>query len=430
MTKVDQRRFDNQPADFLSAREAARLLGVKLRTLYAYASRGLLGSVPSGRGRARLYSRAEVERLKARSDARSGHTAVAAGALRWGEPVLESAITSIGPDGIRYRGRALDELLRGERELESVAELLWSGTLPQARLRWPVEPCELELDALSALVRGAPPLVVLSVAVVALAAADRGRHVSAPRAELARARQLVRCMAAALACGARPERVNAALAAPTTAGVLLRALGGAAGPRQRAAVDAALIACADHELNASTFAARVAASTGADLYACVSAALAALSGPLHGAASDRVEALLDEVGSPRRAARVLAERLRRGEALPGFGHPLYPAGDPRARLLLERARRLGPAGARLRRLSAVVRGVRALGGPEPNLDLGLVALVSALGLERGSAAALFAVGRAAGWIAHALEQRAAGFLLRPRARYVGPSPTSASDSSA
>jgi citrate synthase len=214
-------------------------------------------------------------------------------------------------------------------------------------------------------------------------------------------------------------RERAALGALSVAEASLHVLGARPTARAIATVDATLVVCADHELNASTFAARVAASTGSDLYACITAALATLSGPLHGGASDRVEALLDEVKTPDRAGRVLSERARRGDAVPGFGHPLYPSGDPRGTLLLEGARRLESKSARLDTLLAVVRAMRRAGAPEPNLDVGLVAVRAALGLAPGSAAALFAIGRCAGFVAHVLEQRSSGKLLRPRARYVG-----------
>jgi citrate synthase len=182
------------------------------------------------------------------------------------------------------------------------------------------------------------------------------------------------------------------------------------------------VVSADHELNASTFAARVAASAGADLYACVGAALATVSGPRHGGACDRVEALVAEAGSPRRAAAVVHERARRGEAIPGFGHTLYPDGDPRARPLFASAAALGRGRAPMQRVQTVLALVDAVGEARrelPSVECGLVAVTAALELPPGSAAALFALGRAAGWIAHALEQRAAGYLLRPRARYIG-----------
>jgi citrate synthase len=181
----------------------------------------------------------------------------------------------------------------------------------------------------------------------------------------------------------------------------------------------ALVLAADHELNPSTFAARVAASAGASLPACMMAALAALSGPLHGAATARVEAFVAEVAKPERGAAAVGERLARGESVPGFGHPVYPEGDPRGARLLEVAQRLGGRSRGVRILVSVVNAMDLVARERPTLDVGLVALSHALGLPRGGALAIFACGRVAGWIAHALEQRAAGFILRPRARYVG-----------
>ena len=180
--------------------------------------------------------------------------------------------------------------------------------------------------------------------------------------------------------------------------------------------------CADHELNASTFAARVAASTGADLYACLSAAVAAFSGPLHGGASEQVEVLAREAGDPAGAAAAVRDRMRRGELLPGFGHPLYPDGDPRAAPLLDAALALAPRAPRVRTIAAIVAAMDEAGRPKPNVDAALAAACAALGLPLGMGAAIFAIGRSAGWVAHVLEQAEAKFVLRPRARFVGESP--------
>jgi citrate synthase len=184
-------------------------------------------------------------------------------------------------------------------------------------------------------------------------------------------------------------------------------------------INQALVLSAEHDLNPSTFTARVAASTGADLYAVISAALSTLSGPEHGAACDRVEALISEVATPGRAERVIRERALRGEPIPGFVHPLYPDGDPRAPPLLAAAQQLHGQEPRLRVLQAIVRVMRETGRGAPTLDAGLVAVALATGLEDG-ATAMFALGRIAGWVAHTLEQRQQGFIVRPRARYVGP----------
>jgi citrate synthase len=405
-------------AGFISGREAAALLGVKRETLYAYASRGLLRSEPGLHGRERRYNRDDLERLKARHDARSGHGPVAAGALRWGEPVLESALTAIDPTGPRHRGHPVAELA-AHHTLEAVAELLWSGTLPAAPPRWQVPGPGLRVASLTALLpAAAPPLVTLALAVPALAAADPDRFTHAQEPEQARARALVFRMAALAGAGQDPAQVKPALAEPDLAGALLVAL--AASPRARPLMRRALVLCADHELNASAFAVRVAASAGADLYACVSAGLATLSGPRHGGVVDRVEALVDEVGRPEHARRVVRDRAARGEEIPGFGHPLYPAGDPRGALLLAAAIEHAPKNPRLRTLAALVAAMREAGRDPPSLDTGLTATGAALGLPPRSAVAIFAVGRATGWLAHAFEQRAAGFLLRPRARYTGP----------
>jgi citrate synthase len=411
-------RTIHPPEGYLAAQRAAALLGVKLPTLYAYASRGLVRSVPGAGPKARWYARSDLERLRARSGARAGHGPVAAGALRWGEPVLDSAVSSIDGDGPRYRGLLATDLARERRPFEEVAELLWTGHRPEScpiwTAAWPGSPAGLA----ALLPEGSAPLCGPALALPFLSAADPDRLGAAREAELSRARRLLTLLGASFALPLGPERIPRALAQPRLARVLAVALG-VPGPKSWVALETALIFCADHELNASTFAARIAASAGADLYACVTAALATLSGPRHGGLGDQVEALLDEVGSADRAARVVRERHRRGEALPGFGHRLYPGGDPRAEPLLALARGWTPVRPRTRTLLAVVEVMRQLGGERPSLDLGLVAVSAALALPRGSGVALFALGRAAGWIAHILEQREDPNLLRPRARYVG-----------
>lgn len=416
--------------ELLSARDAARMLGVRLPTLYAYVSRGLVRSVPGRRKGRRLYFRDDLDRLRARHEAHGGHGAAAAGALRWGDPVLDSALTDIGVTGPLYRGREAVSLAEEGVSFEAVAELLWTGLLPEPGTSWPVGRFDVDPSRVARLLpRDARPLDSLATCLPILAAADPGRHGASPSSQLERARRLVRRLAAALALPASPERVEASLQAPTVAAGILIALGQR--PRRAAvrAIDHALVLSADHELNPSSFAARVAASTGADLYACVSAALAALSGPLHGGSCDRIEVLVAEASSPGRASGTVDARLRRGDAMPGFGHPLYPKGDPRGRALMEAARSLGPRAPALRTMLAIVEAMRARGREAATLDAGLVAVALALGLPRGTAVGLFGVGRAAGWIAHALEQQAAGFILRPRARYVGPRPESGEASS-
>jgi citrate synthase len=224
--------------------------------------------------------------------------------------------------------------------------------------------------------------------------------------------------------GARIVRLLAAVVSQSDAAVPVhRALRLAWAPR-RAALDevirTALVLCADHELNVSAFAARCAASAGATPYDVVSAALATLKGYRHGGAGERALALIAET-EPARATAVISERMRRGDRVPGFGHPLYPDGDPRAVALL----RLAEAGANEAERRRVVRLQKAgaeLLEEHPNLDFGLAAVARAWGLPDRAPIVLFALGRTVGWIAHAIEEYASGGLIRPRARYVGPRP--------
>jgi citrate synthase len=407
-----------KPPSWLNARDAAALLDIKLQTLYAYASRGLVESVPGPRGRGRRYARASVERLKARHDARSGHGPVAAGALRFGEPTLETSISDIRSDGPYYRGHSALALCEAGVPFESVFDLLVFGSLELPR-DW-ARQVSVTLRAMplpaAAAHGGATPSAYLAALLALAGLADAERHGASEREERERARQLVVWLAGCLS-GRRCKLRGASVAER-----LLGGLGARADAYTIEVVDRVLVLCADHELNASTFAARVAASTGADLYACLATALHTLSGGLHGAASARVEALLREIARPSLAAQVLRERLARGQSIPGFGQPLYPDGDPRGRALFALAER---AAARSRhstpeyeRLRALCSAMERAGHPAPNLDAGLVAVCSALALPPGAAAAVFAIGRIPGWVAHILEQRTQHYILRPRARYL------------
>lgn len=401
--------------DTLSTQEAAAYLGIKPETLYAYASRGLVKGLPGPRGRGRRYRREDLEPLRERS------AGPAAQAMRYGDPVLETQITEMGPDGPAYRGRLATTLARDGCSFEQVAELLWSGELPSASPQWPADGVELRARDFSRLLpAGCPPLTALALVLPALAAADPLRFDAEAAAVKDRARRLIPRLAAAVALSVDASRLPAALETSDPVRALAVALGVPLRPQPLDLLRTALILCADHELNASTFAARVAASTGADLHACLGAALATLSGPRHGGASERVERLMNEAGEPARAALTVGEHLRRGEKLAGFGHPLYKQGDPRHPPLMQGAQAIKPRSRRLRTLQAVVDAMQGMGRPQPNVDVGLTAVCAALELPPGMGPAIFAIGRTAGWVAHVLEQQQTTQVLRPRAHYVGP----------
>jgi len=387
---------------YLTAAAAAKRLGITRATLYAYVSRGLVRSRSVSGRRERQYLGEDVERLVQRASGRRDPARVATQALGvMGLPVLSSALTLIEAGRLYYRGKDALELSQRER-FENVAGWLWGGAwqLEQA----PYAPSATQRARYARLHFARAGQAYLAEA----EAQDPGAfHQSAEAVRRSGARILAGLGLLAAGVSEAPQGIAVALA---------RAWG-LSGARAHAPLEAALILCADHELNVSAFTARVIASAGATPYMAVSGALGALTGPRHGGLTARVAALLDEVGDP---TELLVERLRRGEAVPGFGHPLYPDGDPRAARLLE----LCPKNASRARSLALARAAERVLGERPVLDFGLVALARALGLPPSAPFVLFAVGRTAGWIAHCIEQYPSPQLIRPRAEYVGPAPGS------
>ena len=387
-------------ADTMSAAEAAEALGVSRATLYAYVSRGLLASEPGpGPTRARRYPRAPVEDLIARRERTRDRELAAHGQLHWGLPVLDSELTLI-QDGRAYiRGHDLVSLSR-ERTFEEVAALLWTGDPAEAAALLPAG-----VDAPGPVLGGGPVVAALAAHLTAAGETSLATLGAGDAAALRGAARVVAGLFAA--AGARgPGRLAERLARGW----------GSDRPRD---IEAALILSADHELNVSAFTARTVASADAGVEHVLLAALCALRGRRHGGLTDRVEALVRDAAAdgPARAA----ERARTdGGALPGFGHPLYPEGDPRGAELLRLATPEGPAVTGLVALAEEQLGVR------PTLDLGLAALSRALALPPGAALGLFALGRSAGWVAHALEARRDDRLVRPRSRYTGPPPVGSS----
>src|SRR5206468_4908794 len=231
--------------------------------------------------------------------------------------------------------------------------------------------------------QGADPFDAMLVTCAALAALEPRVEGSIESAK-SRAPLLARRVIAAAGLVRGADAVTASLEADSAARALVVALGARATTSAIDALDEALVLLADHELNASTFAVRVAASTGASLAAAVVAGLAAVSGPRHGAATARVEAFLDEVGKPERASAAAGPGPERGDAVPGFGHPLYPNGDPRGEALLATAARLGARSREVKTMSAIVSAMQLAAREKPTVDVGIVALSAALGLRRGA----------------------------------------------
>ncbi|MBI1250579.1 MAG: citrate synthase [Alphaproteobacteria bacterium] len=376
---------------WLSSPAALARLKVKPQTLYAYVSRGLIATQPAEHDpRQRLYAQQDIDALVRRRKTGRSQAKVAARAIAWGDPVLETAIATVRDGRLLYRGR--DAIALAETHaLEEIAALLWDSP-----------------DTAFSSARAAPPPSGASAKARGLAylaqraALDPPIYGRAPAALAREGAELLCGVIDAFAPDAPPEaKAHEALAFgwrcnATAADIIRRAL----------------VLIADHELNPSTFAARVAASTGGSLAASALAGYATLTGPLHGEATARALAYLSDAQT-RGANAALTRILERAERPPGCGHPLYPYGDPRAAALLA-ATELPHSVA-----EAIARAELAAGA-NANIDMALAAVTLALNLPADAPFTLFAAGRMAGWIAHAMEQASSGRMIRPRASYVGP----------
>jgi citrate synthase len=376
-----------QESGYLSARDAAAALGVRPQTLYAYVSRGLVRSQATGRRDRRYHVAAEA-------------------ALSFGAPVLDSAITLILDGKLYYRGQDAAVLAR-RATIEDVAALLWQADAAAIFGEDNLPLLGTGFAEARRAVAGLQPIERCLALLPIAAAADPG-GLDTTAAGVARTGVRILRLAAAVVANRDPS--------PRPVDAVLAEAWGLGAPAQRL-LRAALILCADHELNASAFAARCAASAQASPYNAVIAGIATLQGARHGGASERADAFLGEALAAADPAALCASYLRRGDRLPSFGHPLYPGEDPRARVLFDLMAEHGTLVAEARHVAAAAA---ALIGRQPNIDFALALLARALELPEGAALALFLVGRSMGWLAQAAEQYAVNRLIRPRARYVGP----------
>ena len=391
---------------YLSAQEAAAELAISPATLYAYVSRGLIRSEPSQDSRSHRYRAEDIRGLKERrvpSPEPRGLRSFDADL-----PVLDSATSTITENGPIYRGVNCIDLAEKDT-LEHAATLLWdvTGVDPFSADNCPH--VSDEMRAIADAAKRAPP-IDRAIAVLALAtSADPGAFTRAPDGRAMVGARIVRLLVATMLnreASAEPLQLQVARAWT---------------PDNKHAPDIvrrALVLLADHELNASTFTVRCAASTGLNLYDAIIAGLAALKGPKHGGAgvlaSRLVKTLIDNDVAP-----VIRERVALGERFAGFGHGVYKHGDPRALSLLNALTR---AGAPRKFTKEVPERIAEATGELVNIDYALAVMAHSLRLPPGSELTLFAMARAVGWIAHASEQLQTAGLIRPRARYVGPVP--------
>ena len=416
--------------DYASAAEAMKILNVRQQTLYAYVSRGWIRSVAQPGQKDKLYLRDDLTRVGMRSLARSGHGAVAASAMNWGEPIFPTSITEITEDGPRYRGHLAADLVRSGASFEAVAELLWSGELNTRAKAWTVRRPSAELVKLTATLTSlqARDNVLESFALVVLLLGMRRGSVAERLSQgktLPAAREIMQTVVACCGFVGAGHSYRPMQRGESVVTGLLHALAVPPTTENSEALRAVLILMADHELPPGTLGARVVASAGGTLHSCLASALCATSGVDIGRMYERVE---DFLGHARTTA-VLVKRAHKlhaqGQSIPGFDHPLYPKGDPRAAQLLAMVFARQNPSRELRAISRFIDEMRASTGLLPRQELALVVMARAMDLPRQATAALFVLGRLAGWVAHVQEQRASGTLLRPRAKFVEPLPPAA-----
>jgi citrate synthase len=388
---------------YLSATQAAAFLGVAKPTLYAYVSRGLVRSQAGADSRARTYNRLDLEQLRARKRIRNRPQAEVAAALQWGAPLLDSSLTLITNDCLYYRGLNALELALS-RTFWEVACWFWSGN-------WEVRPVPADPD-IRRRKRTSDPFQLQQSWLIERSHSDPlGYQLAMPFAgELGTS--ILRQFLAFLTGAAHPSIEQVALE--------LAACWCKQADRAERVLNAVLILTLDHEINVSSFASRIVASAGSNLYEVVNAAMCAFSGAHHGRASERAEQFIRELEEAESALAVIHGRLRSGEEIPGFGHPLYPGGDPRARLILQLLAEDFPA--EFAKIQTRIKDSERVLRKAANVDLALAVMRKVLALPVHSGFHLFALGRTVGWIAHAVEQQQSGSLIRPRARYVGVMP--------
>lgn len=427
----------------LTTAQAAARLRVKPATLYAYVSRGLLRSQRAENGGS-TFDPLDIEALAGTRRSRPEAGTSSAGASN-GTPlmVLESDLTLVDDDGLLFRGVPAVDLAH-EYHFEQVANWFWnpaegmdtvarSDTAARsdttARFDTPNELIAGIRSAAAAL-GSEPPLVdVLSMAVLAAGSADPLRQDLSGEAVRAAGRRCIGAMVDGLPGNAPDLDAGAGPRAGTTVAARLASKLKANQPARgnddvERLVNSALILLLDHDMAASTMAARVAASARSHPYAAIASALGAFNGVLHGSASSAAVDVLRQSMAGTRPEQSISAQLANGRGIPGFGHRIYRQQDPRARQLLAMMRPLPAYEPVLRAVDHVTAVVHARAPHVPNIDLALAALMIGARLQDDAGQVIFAVARTAGWVGHIQDEYTRDPLrLRPMGRYTGPIPS-------
>ncbi|TAL82298.1 MAG: citrate synthase [Candidimonas sp.] len=414
-----------QDEDYVSRAEAVALLGVKADTLYSYVSRGLIRRLRHPNSRHSLYFKEDIDKIRTRSEARRSEGVVAAGAILYGgEPVIATSITEIAPAGQLYRGRLAVELAQQGTCFEAVAELLWSGIFIDESTVWKFDPPQCEFQTMTAsmskLGAGANIHELLSILTLSLGM-SRGSlsdRVSRGITATSEGRQLIQALTGCFAFMSGKRAYRPFKEGESVAKAMARSLGISSSPQVLRVLNASFVLSADHELSPATFSARIAASGEADMHSCIASAICTHSGARIARACDHLEDVFSKMATKTHLVKNLLPSEKTSRAIPGFNHPLYPKGDPRANCLLQIIKENITVTKRLEGIYDFLDIAARQYQIYPRIEMAIVVMAVALGLPSRTAAGIYTLGRTAGWVAHVIEQRLTGYLIRPRAKFM------------
>ncbi len=397
---------------WLTADEAAQTLGVKKETIYAYVSRGRLANRRSDDGRGSLFDAEEIERMAFGSRQAS----------RAGTDTVETALTLITDSGHHYRGQSASDLA-DSLTFEDAAQLLWG--VPSDSTSWTpaADLVSIARHVVRVLPRTMLPVDEIKIVASCVGALEPPEWNTSAAVIATSARRVFATIVSGLPELSEPELSNVPPGSWMAAMLWSRLCKRRPTGQELDLLNRTMVVLADHGLASATMMARAAAGSAVNAAGIIRLGVEVGSGPVKGAASLAIESFLHNIEDPESVEKALTMRLRQGEPIPGFGHSLYPNGDPRATYILDRLRTLAAGSKRLATVEELLRMQRERGLPQPNAGFAIAAFTYVTGMVPGAGEAIFVISRAAGWIAHAIEAYSVGPVMpRPQSRYTGPRP--------
>ncbi len=409
-------------SDYATAKEALTLLKIQPQTLYSYVSRGLVRSITQPGLKDKLYLKEDLNRLLARSQARHGHGPLAAAAMNWGEPIIPTSITEIGPDGPKLRGRNAIELARSGVSFEAVTELLWKGVITEHQPIWAGAKNHDKIIALTKFIDkniSDEFLEVLASITLHLGLLSGSVSERLSGGNIATAgREIIQTLTSCFGYISGKHSYVPINEGQSIAAGLMQALNLKSNDVYHEIFSSILVVLADHELSPGTLAARVAASSGCTLHSCIASAICTSSGVKIGRLYDQIDFFFDRYETTQKMIDRANQLQKQGMVVPGFNHPLYPRGDPRGRYLMDLVQQLRMNHEELERICQFSEYMTVEHQCHTRHEFAVVALTRSMKLPKQTPAALFVLARIAGWVAHVQEQRLSSMLLRPRAKFI------------